>query len=373
MRKRHTYEYVKQYFEDNGCELLSTEYIKNDIKLKYRCSCGNISEITFGNFQQGQRCEKCSTKRANKKKMKPIEEVDMFFNNNNYKIIEGLDTYKNSKSQLVTLCPNNHIYKTNYNSFYNGHRCPECQGITRYNIDIVRKIFEDRNYTLLENTYINSTFLMKYVCEKHPCEIQYISLHNLLNGSMCRFCRNENNDIPSRYTLEDLQKIFSNNNCTLLSNKYENEESDLLYICNTHKEHGIFITTLRKFRKNMFKCPICFKENYTGENNPLYNYNKTQEERLQDRKYYEYSQWRINVFKRDNYTCQCCKNKGTYLNAHHIENYSSNIEKRLDINNGITLCKDCHKQFHIIYGKYNNNLEQLDNFINNTNIIFGGY
>lgn len=56
--------------------------------------------------------------------------------------------------------------------------------------------------------------------------------------------------------------------------------------------------------------------------------------------------WRLSVFERDKYTCQMprCNKSGCILNAHHIEKYSENKEKRLDINNGITLCFDCHNK-----------------------------
>jgi hypothetical protein len=30
--------------------------------MKYKCSCGNISKITFSGFQQGSRCKKCAIK-----------------------------------------------------------------------------------------------------------------------------------------------------------------------------------------------------------------------------------------------------------------------------------------------------------------------
>ena len=35
-----------------------------------------------------------------------------------------------------------------------------------------------------------------------------------------------------------------------------------------------------------------------------------------------------------------------------------------DLKNGITLCRDCHKKFHKIYGKKNNNKGQVEEFIN---------
>jgi len=81
----------------------------------------------------------------------------------------------------------------------------------------------------------------------------------------------------------------------------------------------------------------------------------------------EYKEWRINVFKRDNYACLNCGDKGGKLQAHHLENFSSNLDLRFDINNGVTLCFKCHSpkmhgSFHNIYGLKNNTLEQFEEY-----------
>lgn len=55
-------------------------------------------------------------------------------------------------------------------------------------------------------------------------------------------------------------------------------------------------------------------------------------------------EWRIKVFKRDDYTCQGCGIRGGRLQAHHIKPYREYPELRHDIDNGQTLCIDCHKQ-----------------------------
>jgi hypothetical protein len=56
----------------------------------------------------------------------------------------------------------------------------------------------------------------------------------------------------------------------------------------------------------------------------------------------EYKQWRLEVYKKDNYKCKMenCDCKGKII-AHHILPWHNFPELRYNINNGITLC-----QFH---------------------------
>ena len=57
----------------------------------------------------------------------------------------------------------------------------------------------------------------------------------------------------------------------------------------------------------------------------------------------EYRQWRSNVFIRDNWTCQTCGDRGVYLEAHHIKGWAKYPELRFVLENGVALCRDCHK------------------------------
>lgn len=77
----------------------------------------------------------------------------------------------------------------------------------------------------------------------------------------------------------------------------------------------------------------------------------------------KYVIWRQSVFIRDSFTCVRCKKKGGDLIAHHINNWAEYKNLRFDCNNGITICKECHDLFHIIYSRYNNNIDQLVEFI----------
>jgi hypothetical protein len=55
-----------------------------------------------------------------------------------------------------------------------------------------------------------------------------------------------------------------------------------------------------------------------------------------------YRAWREAVFARDNWKCTWCDFTEN-LNAHHIKSYSLYPELRYAIDNGVTLCENCHK------------------------------
>ncbi|MFX1587607.1 MAG: HNH endonuclease [Promethearchaeota archaeon] len=88
----------------------------------------------------------------------------------------------------------------------------------------------------------------------------------------------------------------------------------------------------------------------------------------------EYKEWRNKVFLRDNYICQECGSKNN-LQAHHKIFVSEDNNKIFDIDNGITLCIDCHAEKHsevedlilskkknkILYKKVINNVEYIKN------------
>jgi 5-methylcytosine-specific restriction endonuclease McrA len=107
------------------------------------------------------------------------------------------------------------------------------------------------------------------------------------------------------------------------------------------------------------------KNGLFGDNNPNWRGGKA---RLKDhiRTLAKYRQWRCDVFERDGFTCVICGDKkGGNLEADHIKSFSDiiseyeieNTEQAVgcdelwNINNGRTVCKDCHKKTENYGGK----------------------
>lgn len=119
----------------------------------------------------------------------------------------------------------------------------------------------------------------------------------------------------------------------------------------------------RDFRSTY--CKACFK----GKNSPHWKGGITPLN-LKIRNSKEYKEWRENVFRRDNYTCiQCGDNRGGNLEAHHIVPFCKiyrikSLQYLLwDINNGHTLCRECHKKTPTWSGRARNY-----EYIPNTNV-----
>ncbi len=61
----------------------------------------------------------------------------------------------------------------------------------------------------------------------------------------------------------------------------------------------------------------------------------------------EYQEWRVIVLERDKYTCQHCEQTGGRLVVHHVKTFKMNPELRLEPDNGIVLCNNCHEKLHL--------------------------
>jgi len=362
MSKKFTFEYVKNYFEERGCELLEKEYKNNGMKMRYKCNCGNISKIRFSDFKKGKRCRKCGSKKGSNKNRYSLKYVKQYFLDNNCELLEK--EYKNNAIKIKYKCCCGNISKIRFADFKKGQKCMKCSGMEKYTFRYIYNYFKKNNCELLEKEYKNNDTKIKYKCK---CgNISKIRFADFKRGRRCKKCGIEKVANQKRHTFKYIYNYFKENDCKLLEKEYKNSKKLMKYECNCGNISKISFTRFQRGQR----CKKCGIKKNSGKNHFNYNLNLTDQERKDNESRTSnphYKRWRKKVFIRDLYICQRCNVKGKYLNSHHIKNYSSNPELRLDVSNGITLCKECHIEFHLIYGIKHNTKQQLDEFFKSFN------
>lgn len=114
-----SYEFVKQSFENEGYQLLSTEYNDNKSYLEFICPNGHQHKIRWAHWQKGVRCGRCFGNIE-----VTYEQVKQSFEADGYKLLST--EYKGNKKYLESICPKGHKHKTKWNRFSSGGRCGIC-------------------------------------------------------------------------------------------------------------------------------------------------------------------------------------------------------------------------------------------------------
>lgn len=126
-RKAYDIEYIKQELQRYGFNFISGKY-KNNMSKIIIC-CGNNREHQFetcwGTFQQSPCCGICAREISNKRQAHTYEEVVVFFENSEHKVLST--EYKNCKTKLLVQCFRKHKpWWVCFNDFQQGTRCPKC-------------------------------------------------------------------------------------------------------------------------------------------------------------------------------------------------------------------------------------------------------
>lgn len=316
MSKRIKYNDIKEFVEQkNSSFLITTEedFEKEKkiqkksalyVKLKYKCNCGETFIRGFDGIKKGAVvCKKCTLYSSSLKQRSSIED--------NIKIVES-------------------------------------KGLTYVKGEI-------KNH--------DTPFTVRCKCgNEFERTIRVIKNNKSEDGMFCDECNKKRLRDKFKLTFNDLKDIFNQKGCVLLSKEedYKNASSRLKIIAACGHEHE---TTYTSFRNVKFAyCEECSKYVCSGENYYNWKGGTYNDESIKFRKTFEFKRWRFSVFKRDKFTCRCCNKKAVNINAHHLDGYNWCEEKRVDVNNGVTLCEECHVDFHREYGFGDNTREQYYKF-----------
>jgi hypothetical protein len=243
--QKHTYEYIENYIESEGYKLLSNEYINGKSKLIVECPDNHIYGVTFFDFQAGKRCKECYYIRSSNNKRLPVEKVIEEVHNAGYKILDGIETYKNLNCTIIVQCPENHIYPISARAFMDGCRCHICgenylRGDKHPNWDGGKTLLSDYLRNCLKKWKKESMKNCNYKCI--ITGKQFDIIHHLYGYNMLVDETFEKLDIPiyekiTDYTEEQLKLI------ELELIKKHNEHELGVCLCNEihnlfHKEYG---------------------------------------------------------------------------------------------------------------------------------------
>ena len=268
------------------------------------------------------------------------------------------DVYKDSYDKVTALTKDGYKVYTNLTNLL--HRNPDVfSKLNPYILENISKWLKNNKliYTVVSKEYYGNSKLLVLNCPIHgdfTC-----TWNNLKNGHGCPKCGGN-----YKPTFEEAKEKVNtiNNNIIILSTKYINKRSHIKCKC---KIDGYEWTpTWDDLINSKSGCPECKRLFLSGENNNNYNPLLTDEERAKGRKLLGegYNVWVKDVYTRDNYTCQICGKSHCRVNAHHLDGYHWCRNRRTDITNGVTLCDECHKEFHSTYGIKNNTENQFKQF-----------
>lgn len=254
--KKLTFEYVKKYFENHGCELLAVEYINANVSMPYICECGNKSEINFNNFQHGKRCKLCGIEKSGLARRTSFEEMRQHFINQGCTLLVEKHEYIDTSTPMPYICECGNESKIRFSNFKAGHRCRECGTkkmvkSQKHSLEYVKKYFEDRGCTLLATEYKNSGTSMPYICE---CGNESkISFGSFKVGHRCRNCGNNKIAKSLKHSFEYVKQYFADGGCKLLATEYIGNNTSMPYICKCGNKSEIRFSNFKQ-GKRCHKC-----------------------------------------------------------------------------------------------------------------------
>ena len=198
---------IKKYVEINSidCELLDSDYLNNSTKMSWKCGCGEIYTTTWNRFLQGQ--------------------------------------------NSCRMCSIRSIYKKDINE--------------------LKKLFANRNCTLLSTECYNMNSRLDYICNIHKEDgVQQVALRNFLYcgeiGQGCKYCGWETIGKNKRAPEDYIKQLTERKGFVYIGVDYEEKSARIKYICPHHTSDGVQFKSIASMKKSMFeKCPQCTM--YRGE------------------------------------------------------------------------------------------------------------
>lgn len=123
------YEDVKKYFEEvRGFILVETQYINNETPMKYICSCGKESKMSYKNARKGRNCKDCGRKKLSKaKQIYTYEYISKYFDDNGC-ILLAEEYNADPHKRMPYECVCGYVAEVSWSDFLGGEQVPSMSG-----------------------------------------------------------------------------------------------------------------------------------------------------------------------------------------------------------------------------------------------------
>ena len=194
---RLSYDYIKEFIEkENGCQLISNEYINSSTNLEIKCSCGNIFFVCWSRFraENKHQCNECGSRIRSKKVTNytrlPYENVKGELYNFGYILLDDFYLNANTKMNILNVNTGYKYYtvlkqvrqvKENLVTFGIGNP---------YRIYNLNKFIENNELNFVVKNYKENNEYVELECGL--CKNYWkITFYNFINGShCCPYCTN---------------------------------------------------------------------------------------------------------------------------------------------------------------------------------------
>ena len=182
-RRKLTNKYVRKAFLSEGYIIPNEwKYENCNTHIPYICNRNHNHYTTWDNWKQNYRCPYCS-----KNITKTTKEIKELFLIEGYTITDIVWKYKNSRELIPFKCPQNHYHKIRWNSWQQGNRCYYCYSNIISKTQKIKKSFINEKYIIKEDwVYKNTRTNIPYICPNN--HEHQITLANWKVGHRCKWC-----------------------------------------------------------------------------------------------------------------------------------------------------------------------------------------
>jgi hypothetical protein len=251
-KRKDNIETYRKIAEERGGKLLSGKYINSSIPLLWECSKGHQWKASPTDVKNNKHwCPVCGRKAAGEKRKDNIETYQKVAIERGGKLIS--DKYINSSSPLLWECAKGHQWKARPNEVKNKKQwCPFCAGVTKHTIKDMQELAAKRGGKCLSKEYKNNKTELKWQCSEG--HIWKAPPHSILSNRWCLKCSHKSTGEKLKDNIETYKKIAAEHGGKLLSDKYIDSKTPLLWECS--KGHQ-WKARPEGVKNNNYWCTVC--------------------------------------------------------------------------------------------------------------------